>query len=237
MIDIHNHLFINIDDGPSSKKEVVNLLAQAIEQGVTHIICTPHHHSGSYVTPSDVVAQKISEVKNIIKENDFNIEVHPGQEIRINNDILNELDLGISIPLNNTHYVLVEFSFTELREDVHDIFEALRARGYTPIIAHPERCMPIAQNDQHLRRLIKDGAKAQVTAASVVGELGADIQKISLNWIKEGLIQIVASDAHHASHRPFQIKEALQKIEKEAGRKIHDQLVSNAEAVLNDETF
>lgn len=234
MIDIHNHLFINVDDGPGAKSEVLDLLNQAIDQGITNIICTPHHYSGSYVTPSNVVNNKLDEVRNIIKNNDLDIEAHPGQEIRMNDYMLPELETGESIALNNTQYVLVEFSFTSLRNDVHEMLGELIARGYTPVIAHPERCRPIVRDVNQLRQMVDNGAKAQVTAASVAGELGTQLQELSLKWIEEGLIHIVASDAHHAVYRPFLMKEALQVIDERLGGKVRDELVKNAESVLYD---
>ena len=61
MIDIHNHLLINVDDGPSLEDETLDLLLQAHAQGITDIICTPHHHSPAHITPSSVVYEKISD--------------------------------------------------------------------------------------------------------------------------------------------------------------------------------
>lgn len=232
MIDIHNHLLINVDDGPGAKSEVLDLLNQAADQGITNIICTPHHYSGSYVNPSNIVKDKLDEVRNIISANNLSIEVHPGQEIRMNDYMLLELETGESIPLNDTRYVLVEFSFTSLRNDVYEMLGELAVRGYTPVIAHPERCRPIVRDVNQLRQMVDSGAKAQVTAASVAGELGTQLQELSLKWIEEGLIHIVASDAHHAVYRPFLMKEALQVIDERLGRKVSNELMKNAESVL-----
>lgn len=43
MIDIHNHILPNIDDGPTNETEMMDLLKQATTQGVTEIIVTSHH--------------------------------------------------------------------------------------------------------------------------------------------------------------------------------------------------
>ena len=40
MIDIHNHILPNIDDGPTNETEMMDLLKQATTQGVTEIIVT-----------------------------------------------------------------------------------------------------------------------------------------------------------------------------------------------------
>lgn len=234
MIDIHNHLFIDVDDGPTSREETYDLLKQAIDQGITDIICTPHHHSGNYVTPSHIVLQKLEEVRGIITEQDLPIRVYPGQEIRINDNLIDELKSGVALSLNGSKYILVEFSFTELREDVDDVFNQLRELGYIPIIAHPERCHPLVANEAILSRLINEGALAQVTAASVCGEFGSDMQENSLNLIEKGLIHIVASDAHNATKRPFISKDAFEIIEHELGEEYVVRMKQYAEDVLNN---
>src|SRR5699024_7995514 len=91
MIDIHNHLLMNVDDGPVSEDEVLNLLHQAIDQGITNIMLTPHHHAGSYMTPKDTVLEKLEEVQKLIDDNALDINVHHGQEIRINETIIADL--------------------------------------------------------------------------------------------------------------------------------------------------
>lgn len=233
MIDIHNHLLINVDDGPKSREETLDLLTQAVQSGITDIICTPHHHSGTYITPAHVVTEKLAEVERIITEENININVHAGQEIRINDDLIDELRSGEALTLAGSKYILVEFSFTELREDVDEIFTALRELGLTPIIAHPERCQPLVKNENILARLINDGALAQVTAASVCGEFGSDLQENSLQLIEKGLIHIVASDAHHAEYRPFMSKEAFDIIENELGESYVEKMKQTAGDVLN----
>lgn len=235
MIDIHNHLLINVDDGPKSEEETLDLLNQAADEGITHIICTPHHHSGTYNTPADIVKEKLSEVQNIIDKHQLPVKVHPGQEIRINDDLIEELRTGEALTLAGSKYILIEFSFTELREDVDEVFTALRELGLTPIIAHPERCRPLVKNEQILARLIKEGALAQVTAASVCGEFGSDLQENSLELIQKGLIQIVASDAHHAEYRPFMSKEAFEIIENELGKSYVEKMKQTAADVLHNQ--
>ncbi|MEK4554909.1 tyrosine-protein phosphatase [Jeotgalicoccus sp. FSL K6-3177] len=235
MIDIHNHLLINVDDGPKSEEETLDLLKQAVDEGITDIICTPHHHSGAYNTPADIVREKLTGVQNIIDKHQLPIKVHPGQEIRINDDLIDELRTGEALTLAGSKYILIEFSFTELREDVDEVFTALRELGLTPIIAHPERCRPLVKNEQILARLIEEGALAQVTAASVCGEFGSGLQENSLELIRKGLIQLVASDAHHAEYRPFMSKEAFEIIENELGESYVEKMKQTAADVLHNQ--
>ena len=42
MIDIHNHVFPNIDDGSKSMEMSLNMLKYAHEQGITDVVNTVH---------------------------------------------------------------------------------------------------------------------------------------------------------------------------------------------------
>src|SRR5699024_201081 len=113
MIDIHNHLLINIDDGPTSKNEAQDLLEQAADQGITDIMITPHHQVGNWYTPKERVLEEIKILKAIINDNNIDINVHHGQEIRINEHILEELRDGINTTLNDNSYKIGRASSRE----------------------------------------------------------------------------------------------------------------------------
>ena len=42
MIDFHNHVLANVDDGPKSLDESIDMLKTAAKQGITDIINTVH---------------------------------------------------------------------------------------------------------------------------------------------------------------------------------------------------
>lgn len=235
MIDIHNHLLINIDDGPTSKNEAQDLLEQAAAQGITDIMITPHHQVGNWYTPKERVLEEIKILKAIINDNNIDINVHHGQEIRINENILEELRDGINTTLNDTSYILVELPFGELPPFYESVIDELIGNGYTPIIAHPERCQPVADNIDILYNLVNKGAVAQVTAGSITGDFGEPLQEIGLKMVEKKLIHVVASDAHNAEYRPFKLVEALEVIEEKLGKNYADTLVNNAEKIFKDE--
>lgn len=234
MIDIHNHLLVGADDGPATEENALNLLRQAQENGITDIIVTPHHYSGDFVNPKSKILTNMAYLENIINENNINIRVYPGQEIRINGDLVEELESGVNLSLNHSSYVLVEFPFTEVPNYAEKLFFDLQMKGYTPVIAHPERCRPLKDNPEKLYDFIEKGALAQITATSVAGKLGEGLQEASLKMIENHLIHIVGSDAHHAENRPFMLKEAYEVIEEELGTSYVDYLKFNAEAILHN---
>lgn len=234
MIDIHNHLLVGVDDGPQSEQEAADLLRQAIQNGITDIVVTPHHYSGDYINPKSKIITDMELLENLIEVHQLDINVYPGQEIRINGELVNELESGVNLPLNQTKYVLVEFSFTEIASYTERLFFDLQMKGYTPVIAHPERIRPIGKDPNQLYELVEKGAIAQITSGSVAGALGEGLQQTSLKMIEHNLIHFVGSDAHHSQLRPFMLKEAYEVIERELGTEYVEYLQKNAEAILND---
>src|SRR5699024_2829822 len=143
MIDIHNHLLINIDDGPTSKNEAQALLEQASAQGITDVFITPHHQVGNWYTPKQKVLEEIKILKAMIDYKNIHINDNHVQEIRINVLILEEIRDGITTTLTDTSYILVELPVAELPPFYESVIDELIVNGYTPIIAHPERCQPV----------------------------------------------------------------------------------------------
>jgi len=58
-------------------------------------------------------------------------------------------------------------------------------------------------------RLVRSGVWMQITAAAVLGDFGSRAKGWSLRMLREGLVHIVASDAHGAVRRPPRMAEAL----------------------------
>ena len=66
MIDIHNHILPNIDDGPTNETEMLDLLRQATTQGVTEVIVTSHHLHPRYTTPIEKVKSCLNHKSKVL---------------------------------------------------------------------------------------------------------------------------------------------------------------------------
>src|SRR5699024_9162574 len=135
---------------PATEQEALDLLLQAKDNGITDIIVTPHHYSGDFINHKSKILTEMEILQAVIEKNVIDINIYPGQEIRINGDLVNELETGLNLSLNHSSYVLVEFSFTEVPAYADKLFFELQMKGYTPVIAHPERCRPLKDNPEKL---------------------------------------------------------------------------------------
>ncbi|WP_436875595.1 tyrosine-protein phosphatase [Mammaliicoccus sciuri] len=203
MIDIHNHVLVGVDDGPANEEEAIALVKQAHEQGITTIVVTPHHLHTRYNNTFHSVQAGIDRLNSIKEISEMNIQLLPGQEIRITDKIFEEIENQNIKGINDSKYLLIELPSNEVPHYTKKLLFELQTKGFIPIIAHPERNKAIAKDINILYELVNNGALSQITASSLTGELGKNIQKISIQMIEHHLVQLIASDAHHADRRPF----------------------------------
>lgn len=90
MLDIHSHILFGIDDGAKSLNDSIELIKQAQTEGVTKIIATPHKDP-KYQPSKETILSKVKELNNKIKELNLNIKVLPGQEVRLYQNLIDDL--------------------------------------------------------------------------------------------------------------------------------------------------
>lgn len=235
MIDIHNHILVNMDDGPKTKQAMIQLLTQAKEEGITGVIATPHHLNPKFNNSFQNVSLKLAEMRKIPEIKDLGIELFPGQEVRLTEAMINEIEYGSIQGLNKSRYLLIELPFGDVPDNANRLCHELQYLGYIPIIAHPERNKAIAKNPYLLYELICNGALSQLTASSLLGDFGRSVQKLSLRFMDCHLAHFIASDAHSVEHRPFVLNQLFDERKLIPYRNKIEEMIENAKAIVNNE--
>ncbi|HET7434476.1 MAG TPA: CpsB/CapC family capsule biosynthesis tyrosine phosphatase [Thermoanaerobaculia bacterium] len=234
MIDLHHHCLPGIDDGPDSWEEAVDLCRMAADEGVGTIVATPHVLRGRWpvFTPAEL-KQKLDTLREKVGDSP---RLLLGSEYFFAHDICEELAAGNRIvPLAGGHYVLVEFASNAIPPLIEQPFYRLQLEGWTPIIAHPERNIVFQSHPELLARLIEHGARTQITAASFLGDFGNTARKVAEEWLKAGMVHIVATDSHNTSKRPPRAKAAMDALRELAGEDFTNALTyDNPLAVIED---
>ncbi|MEX6381080.1 tyrosine-protein phosphatase [Staphylococcus saprophyticus] len=235
MIDIHNHILVDVDDGPKSINEAIELLKQAKNEGATDIVASPHHLHTRYSNDIQKVKMKLNELKKIEEIKELEIRLYSGQEIRVTDQIIDDINNGKIEGINGSRYLLLEFPSNEVPHYSNQLFYELQTMGYVPIIAHPERNKAIVQNMDLLFELINGGALSQITTSSLLGEFGSNVRKLSLKMIDNNLAHFIASDAHSATHRPFVLKQLFKEKKLKTYYEELESYLKNGKAVLENE--
>lgn len=233
MIDLHTHFIPNVDDGADSMAETLRLAQSAVEEGVSHAVMTPHHNRQWVINEKDKVIKLTKEVQKAIQAADIPLTVSPGQEIRMNEEFLDELFAGNYLSLDeNGKYYLVEFSWGDFPAFAKSYLEQMIAADMTPVIAHPERQRAFLEDPELLPSLIEMGCLAQVTATSIIGGYSDRVTEAAYQMMQDQLIHIIASDAHDTVERPLNFEVALAQLEKDFGLDYKNYLVDNAREIF-----
>ncbi|WP_410514268.1 tyrosine protein phosphatase [Paenibacillus sp. BR2-3] len=234
MIDIHSHILPFMDDGAADWEAALGMAQDAIRDGITTIIATPHHANGQYMNPAPSIEQAVKVMNERLRQLGNPLLVLPGQEIRVYGDLLNDLEHGQLLSLAGSRYILLEMPSSRVPRNMEEVCHELTIQGYVPVIAHPERNAEVAADPARLERLIEQGALGQVTAQSVAGVFGSKLQKLSLELCRKKLVHVVASDAHDSGHRPFGLSEAYRVLEKQLGTEVSGFFRENAEKIVGN---
>lgn len=219
MIDLHCHILPGVDDGAATLEDSLAMAEKAISQGITHILCTPHHDNGAYENPKAKVIEQVATLQAEFDKRKLALTLLEGQEVRISGRLLAEIknDQILFTDLADT-YVLIEFPTMDVPAYSEELFFELRAIGKIPVIVHPERNAIFRKEPNRLLTYLDMGCLAQLTAPSIVGKFGKSIQQTALLMVEHNMVQTVASDAHGITKRNFYLKEAYEFIEKEFGK-------------------
>lgn len=226
MIDIHSHILPHIDDGARTIDEALTMLKMAIDQGVTTQVLTPHIHLGKFNNTKQHIEQAFIQFKDIVDTANLPIKLLLGAECRIGPEIMQLVNQN-AIPclgeVEGKKTFLLEFPRTEVPFGSDNLVRWLLAKNYLPIIVHPERNSTFLKNRSKLQIFIDLGCPLQITASSITGKFGADVQQMTEELLIAGEVTVIASDCHNLKGRAPDLLEGYKAASKVIGE---DQAIS-----------
>ncbi len=215
MIDIHTHLLPEFDDGPRSMDDTRRMLALAEKDGTTEIVLTSHILSPADFDREEEILEKFKQVKDVVKKDGRKVKIYLGGEIFLHPDT--ELNKVFTTFNNNGKYVLVEFGMRTIPEFVPKKIFDWTMNGIRPIIAHPERVLPIMKNPKYAYRFVQMGASLQINSGSLLGIFGDSVKKCAQVLLEHDLVHFVASDGHDIRSRSISLKNAYELVSSQYG--------------------
>lgn len=227
IIDPHTHILPNIDDGAVSVAEALNMIESLSKQNVQKAVCTPHFDP-TKMALQDFISKR-SAAMALIK--DSKITLISGSETLLHDYLFHYSDLSL-LCIESTKYLLLELPYSKKWDDnVFDMIKKLiEYYNLIPIIAHIERYPMVKKHDKYIKKLIEMGCVIQLNTSSI---LEKNCSRRALRYIKNGLIDILASDCHNMIQRPPNIEVAFDLVIHKLGDKCLDKLKYNAECIIN----
>lgn len=234
LIDIHSHILPGVDDGAKSKEDSIAMAKAALDEGIETIIATPHHRNRAFDNYKQEIVPDVTMLNELFEQEGIPLNVLAGQEVRIYGELLEDYDKGDIQTLADTRYVLVEFPFGDVPQYAEQLLYDMQVAGFRPIIAHPERNRELIKNHERMYGFIRNGALAQLTAASLIGEFGKEIEDFSHQLLEANLVQFIASDAHNTDTRGFGLRKAYEVIQEQYGVEMYYMFLENSELLIED---
>lgn len=233
MIDLHHHLLFGLDDGAPDLETSVAMAHMAYQDGITHIVCTPHA-SGQYEFRPDQNAARLDLLREALAAENIPIILGLGCDFHLSYDnIQDAIAHPAKYAINGTQYLLVELPDYGLPRTLGETFYEMRLAGLTPILTHPERNPTLQNNHDLLADWLRAGLILQLTAGSVLGVMGRTAQQMSERLLADRWVQILATDAHNITRRPPEMREAAKIIAGRYGQGYADLLtLHNPQAIF-----
>lgn len=161
------------DDGAHTMADALAMAQVAVDNGISHILVTPHHMDGKYTNHKADVIQRTAEFQAALDEAKIDLVVFPGQEAHINGDLMQAIKNDDVLFADKTNrYLMLELPHSEVPEYTNQMIFESQAAGITPVIVHPERNHGIQKKRELLYDFVASGCLTQITASSYLGVFG-----------------------------------------------------------------
>ena len=220
--DWHSHILPGVDDGFQETEKSLSMLRNYESAGVRDLWLTPHimedvpnetshlravfqqfqsdyeadwqkRHPGASASQ---VADSFSEAqRGAADAAPAKIRLHLAAENMLDALFEKRLKANDLLPLGEKgDHLLVETSIFSAPMNFQGLLERIKNKGYTPVLAHPERYLYMEKSDYE--KLKAQGIKFQRNLFSLKGQYGDTVKKRCKKLMKWGMYDYVGSDLH-----------------------------------------
>ncbi|MDF3125674.1 CpsB/CapC family capsule biosynthesis tyrosine phosphatase [Rheinheimera sp. 1928-s] len=245
MYDLHCHLLPGLDDGAQTAAEALSLLRLAQHNGISHMVITPHINPGHFDNTKAMIHKGLVALKQLAKEHQLTVRLAAAAEVRLCAELPSWVETSVLPYLGEYQgykVLLLELPHSHVPEGTDRLVKWLLGKNVLPMIAHPERNREIQSDLKKLQPLLRLGCLMQLTASSVLGDMGERSQQTALELLRQRTFHIAATDSHNQHRRPPKLAEARDLIASLCGDDYAQLLVvENPKAIsqihFNDKTY
>ena len=172
----------------------MQILKKYEELGVKEVWLTPHIMEDIPNTTAHL-KERFNELQAAYQGH---VTLHLASENMLDNLFEERLEKNDLLPIGeHKDHLLVETSYFNPPMGLYDILQRIKAKGYYPILAHPERYMYMEEGDYD--RLREHGIEFQLNLMSLAGTYGQLPYEKAHRMLDEGYYKFVGSDYHRRS--------------------------------------
>ena len=190
-VDWHCHILPGVDDGVQTMDETLHILAAYERLGIREVWLTPHIME-DIPNPTARLRERFAELLAAYKGN---VVLNLAAENMLDKLFEERLEQGDLLPLGKDgRHLLVETSYFNPPMGLDDILRRIQAKGYYPLLAHPERYIYMEENDY--ARLKSMHIKFQLNLFSLMDLYGKEARKRAKELQSKGMYDYIGTDLH-----------------------------------------
>lgn len=198
--DMHSHFIPGIDDGAKNIDDSLSLIRSMAELGFRKLITTPHIMSDYFKNNSAIITEGLGKLREKLAAEFIRIELEAAAEYYLDDVFLKLLDRGDMLTFGREKYLLLEVSYINYPENFNNMIFDIIVKGYTPVLAHPERYPFWSVKFEEYKKLRDMGVLFQLNITSLSGYYGPDVKRTAEKLAANNMIDFLGSDAHHDKH-------------------------------------
>lgn len=231
-VDLHLHILPGVDDGARSMADALEMARALVELGYSRAAPSPHHRKEYAARDAALCEAKRAELQAALGEAHVPLELFPNAEnFFLDETLMSDLGTPAARLLGKGKVLLVEAPYHGPLPMLSSFVFKMKLKGITPLIAHPERCMEFEKRGR-AAEMVQAGALLQLDLGSLIGRYGKAAEKLSREFLDEGLYAVAATDLHSPVNARGWVGESLKALEKLAGARAFEALVSTRPGAL-----
>ncbi len=199
-MDVHAHIIPGIDDGVETLEQSVEMLTKMQSLGYKRVVATPHVMWDCYKNTPDTILHGLADIRLAAKQAGLTLKIDAAAEYFIDEHFVEMLNNGEQLLTLPGKRVLVELPYsTPLMNTSETLFHII-AKGYRPVLAHPERYTYFYADPAVYKKLCDQGCELQLNILSLGHYYGESVHKMAITLLKQGLITFIGTDSHRIQH-------------------------------------
>ncbi|GAB3940650.1 capsular polysaccharide biosynthesis protein [Spirosoma harenae] len=202
-VDLHNHLLPGVDDGIANMEDTLLCLQQYVEWGIKRVICTPHISQDYHPNTPEQLKETLLLVEQAIAEANLPIDFSMAAEYLLDESFYDHLEKSELLSFGKDKYLLFETGWATAPHQLSQTLFLMQLKGYTPVLAHPERYNYYQSEPEHLMILKEKGCLFQINIMSLAGHYGKKAQQLAFKLLESKSVNFIGSDLHRPGHLPI----------------------------------
>lgn len=190
--DCHCHILPGVDDGFRTMEDSLSALAKYEKAGIRSAILTPHIME-DIPNRTAALRQRFTDLTLAWRGN---VKLALASENMMDSLFADRLGAGDLLPLPG-RFLLVETSYYNPPMNLVGVLDSVKAHGYYPLLAHPERYMYMDMFDY--RELKSKDVLFQLNISALVGAYGEEVRAKAEKLLKDGMYDCFGTDLHRES--------------------------------------